>query len=117
MSTDPGKLADQAAEAIRALNHRTQHADSLPYPGDIYSTVGALQRMAYGLPQALGQLRHRLDQLHATGHVRSDAGPADLPERLRESRAWLANAAAAADSLGTALGEAHSHLSHLAWQD
>lgn len=113
---DPAKLADQAAEAIRALNHATQHADALPYPSSIYDTVGALQRMAYGLPQALGQLRDRLDRLHAGGHVTSDNGPQDLPERLRQTRAWLANAAAAADSLGRALDEAHSHLGPLGYQ-
>lgn len=114
--TNPAQLADQAAEAIRALNHRTQHADALPYPTDVYDAVGGLQHMAYGLPQALGQLRDRLDQFHASGRLRSDAGSGDLPERLRQARAWLANATAAADGLGQALGEAHSHLSHLGYQ-
>lgn len=115
--TDPAKLADQAAEAIRALNHATLNTDSLPYPSSIYDTVGALERMAYGLPQAFGQLRHRLDQFHTTRHVTSDAGHSDLPERLRQSHAWLANASAAASSLGHALEEAHAHLSHLAYKD
>lgn len=53
------RLADNAAEAIRALNHATLPADGFPglqHPCDAYYLLGALQQLAFRLPQLLAQL-------------------------------------------------------------
>jgi hypothetical protein len=120
MTTDqqtPSTLAYDAAEAIRGINHLTYNADSLPYPGNISSVLGGLDQMAGRLPQALSQLRRRLDQLHASGHLYSQGGPEDLPQAMKEYRAWLATATAAADSLQHALAEAHNQCASLGYRD
>lgn len=115
----PAELVAQATEAVRQLNRATLWgaADALPYPGDVSSTVGGLRELVQRLPQTVAQLQQRLDELAADGHVRSDAGEADLPVRLEETRAELAEAAAKAEALARSLGEAHSHLAHLGYQD
>lgn len=50
----PTALADEAYEAIRAINHRTMWA-RLPAPV-VYSILGSLKGVGYLLPQALTQL-------------------------------------------------------------
>lgn len=115
---NPAALASSAAEAIRALNHATLDAhgrDGWTYPGDAYDVIGALDRMAGGLNQALEQVWMLLSGLAADGHVRSDRGDIDQP--MTEARAALDDARAAADRLTVALSRAHAATSPLAWQD
>jgi hypothetical protein len=52
-------LADEASEAIRALNHATLPADGAPalsYPADAYYLLGTLQQLAGRLSQLLEQI-------------------------------------------------------------
>lgn len=70
----PAEVADQAAEAIRALNHQLQQ-DALRYAADVYDVVGALKTAAGRLPQLLGELAAWLEREQAAGrlgHVSGD---------------------------------------------
>lgn len=58
-SADACRIADDASEAIRALNHATLPADGCPglqYPSDAYVLLGALAQLAQRLPQLLEQI-------------------------------------------------------------
>lgn len=111
----PAGLAAQAAEAIRSLNHATirNTAAVLPYPGDIASVVSHLQALARRLPQALDQLRRRLDQLAAEGDLYSDDQPEAWAPRVTGADMSLRDAGQAAWALAEALTEAGSDLFHL----
>ena len=65
----PTQLADEAAEAIRAINHLTQGSprDDWQYPGDVYSLVANLSQMAMMLPQALDQASRFITDLNERG--------------------------------------------------
>ncbi|MEU3574724.1 hypothetical protein AB0E96_40930 [Kitasatospora sp. NPDC036755] len=114
--TSPAKLADQAAEAIRALNHATLATgrDDWEFPSNAYDVIGGLDRMAGGLDQALGQVWSLLAKLATAGHVTSDRG--DANRDLDDARSALDAARAAADQLVTALSRAHSATSPLAYK-
>lgn len=112
----PAQLADDAAEAVRALNHATKASgEEWQYPGDAYSTVGDLSTMAMRLPQALEQIHNFIGQLTATGKLRSDRDTLDAD--LSETQAGLHEAVTAADHLHQALNRAHSGLSSIAYKD
>jgi hypothetical protein len=52
-------IADDASEAIRALNNATHPADWCPglqYPADAYDVLGSLHELAYRLPQLVAQI-------------------------------------------------------------
>ena len=108
----PDRLSDDAAEAVRALSHATltQSAAGWEYPGDAYSTVGNLAILAHRLPQALGQLESFIGEHEDAGRLRSDHGPDDLPHRLLDFHAAMAQAIQQARSLGVALDRAHQAL-------
>jgi hypothetical protein len=111
-------MADQAAEALRTLNHLTRRAGTLTDPADAYLLLGALTSLVDRLPQLLDQIstrlhtdlpaRLRLDALAPTGD------PADL---LAGVTADLARAGHHAHRLGTGLNRALQLLSHLAGDD
>ncbi len=114
--TTPAQFADQAAEAIRALNHATLATgrDDWEFPSNAYDVIGGLDRMAGGLDQALNQVWSLLAKLADSGHVTSDRGTPDRD--LRDARDALTAARAAADQLVTALSAAHSATSPLAYK-
>lgn len=61
MSAAPAiEAAEQAAEAVRALNHATITASEFCDPADVYRLLGELGVMAQRLPQALAQLERIL---------------------------------------------------------
>ncbi|PVE13145.1 hypothetical protein [Streptomyces scopuliridis] len=110
----PAQLADDAAEAVRAINHATQsQRPGWEFPGDAYSVVGALARMAAGLPQALDQIGYLPESM--AGNLRSDKGTLDAD--LEDTYGALADAHDAAQTLYEALNRAHSALSPIAYQD
>jgi hypothetical protein len=114
----PAQLADEAAEAVRAINHLTMSPrDDWQYPGDAYSVVGNLAHMAGGLPQAIGQLESLIGSLEDEGRLRSDKGPDDLPGRLVDFHGAIADAIGHAHALQRALSKAHQALSPIAYQD
>lgn len=108
----PAQLADDAAEAIRALAHATltQQAAGWEDPGDAYSVVANLETLAHRLPQALGQTESFIGAYEDAGRLRSDHGPDDLPQRLLTFHSAMAEAIRHAHSLGLALDRAHSAL-------
>jgi hypothetical protein len=114
---DPAQLADDAAEAIRAINHltltRSAGDGSWGYPSHVYRTVGSLSRMAMMLPQALEQDTRFIADLNESGHLRSDRG--QLEEDLSEVFHGLDEARIAAERLYGALSRAHSGLAHLGY--
>lgn len=113
----PTEYADDAAEAIRALNHATgSRREGWQYPGDAYEVVGDLEMMARRLPQALTQARELLEQLRTGGHIRHDKGGDGLPD-VMAAMAGLRSAAEAAEALRDDLRDVHAALSPLAWKE
>lgn len=55
--------ADRMSEAVRAINHLSQLAGSIPEPATIYRIVMHMETAARQLAQALGQLDWRLATL------------------------------------------------------
>ncbi|MFF8430879.1 hypothetical protein ACF07Y_38240 [Streptomyces sp. NPDC016566] len=112
----PQDLADQAAEAIRSLNHATQSAKGeLTYPGDAYELVASLKQLTQRLPQSFEQISRFLGSLAKTSAVTADHGTAD--DHLAEARSGLASAALIAQTLTDHLDHAHSALGPLGYRD
>ncbi|MGV9226438.1 hypothetical protein ACWDPF_27640 [Streptomyces albogriseolus] len=111
----PADISNDAAEAIRQLNHRTRtEHDDWQYPGDAYSTVANLAYLAGGLPQALAQIRALMQRLESSGNLRSDKDTVGTD--LSETFAGLDDARAAAEQLYAALNRAHAGLGSLAYE-
>jgi len=114
----PAQLADDAAEAVRAINHLTLRkptGEGWEFPSDAYSVVGNLGTLVMRLPQALEQLTEFVVTLDANDHVRADDG--DTGDKLVALQAGTTAAVAAAEQLRTALDEMHAALSPLTYQD
>lgn len=110
MTTTAAKAADQAAEAMRALNYLTlprEGAPGLEYPGDVYEVVASLKILAQRLPQLFGQLSLWLGEQHAAGKVGHDSGE-DAAEHVRQVRYWLDTAETCAHELAGALDKVHN---------
>ena len=73
----PAELADDAAEAIRRLNHATIHfapaAEGYGYAGDVDEMLANLLVLVDRLPQALRQASSWLVKEAQAGRVRHDA--------------------------------------------
>lgn len=112
----PAALAGAAAEAIRQINHRILNGgEGWQYPGDAYSLLGSLDRMAGGLPQALDQTRAFVSGLAGDGHLRSVNDTLD--HDVAAAQFALRDAARHAEVLQQALARAHSAVSPLAYED
>ncbi|WP_030390470.1 hypothetical protein [Streptomyces sp. NRRL S-241] len=70
----PGELATEAAEAIRALNHRTLDKASYENPAEVGAAAYALRMLVERLPQTLDQLRTGLLWFGAENTIRMDDG-------------------------------------------
>lgn len=112
-----GELADQAAHAVRLLNHRTRPGTAdLADPLDTAEIIAALASMTSMLPQLLGQLSHWLAREHHDGRLRVDA-LAPLPDPAQTVHALTDNLQHAIQCLQRAAAEldtAHEHAAHLA---
>lgn len=107
----PARLAADAAEAVRALNHATlPAAGGLVFPADAYEVSGSL--LASRLPQALAQLLAFLQSEAAAGRVVMVAGDhaGDPAAVLAAVTASLDAAVASARRLHQALGAAQNQL-------
>lgn len=117
--TTAAALAEQAAEAVRALNHATLRVPGarMRYPGDAYTVIGNLSELAMRLPQALTQLQRFIDELEAAGHLRHDTGdPRRLTRALDGLHTSTDDAVRAARHLYRALEAAHGALGSLAYE-
>jgi hypothetical protein len=74
LNRTPARIADAAAEEIRALNHRTINEDAFDEPAHVYSAIVNLDGLLQGLPQALEQIQHALNGMEKRGEVRMDNG-------------------------------------------
>ena len=112
-----GQLADQAAHAIRQLNHRTRPATSdLADPVETAEIIAALASMADMLPQLLSQLAHWLEHEHHGGRLRVD-DLAPLPDTAQTVHALtdsLHDGITCVQRAATNLHSAHQHAAHLA---
>ncbi|WP_051835683.1 hypothetical protein [Streptomyces sp. NRRL S-481] len=110
----PQDLANQAADAIRSLNHATQNAKGeLNYPSDAYALVASLAQLTRRLPQSFEQISRFLGALAKTGAVTADHGAPD--DHLAEARSGLASAVLIAQTLTDHLDRAHSALGPLSY--
>jgi len=106
------ELADQAAQAVRELNHRTRGAGAFTGPAEIYRLVAELALLVGGLPQLLGQLGQWLHTEHDAGRLRTD-NRTDPDPAVRDAAATLADAGDAAHELAQILVNAQQCLAHL----
>ena len=107
------RLGEQAAEAIRDLNHRTRGQDAFADPTELCCLLADLNATAYRLPQLLSQLDVWLSHEHAHARVRTDNST--HPDALvAAASAALTDAAGYAHRLAAALDTTHQHAAHLA---
>jgi hypothetical protein len=111
------RLSAEAAEAIRQINRHTLGGQSLPYPGDAYSTIASLLDLALRLGQTFDQIQLAVDNLHRKGHLRTDGSGPTLDEALRSLNRGLATAGGAAATMANGLNDAHTALGPIAYQD
>jgi hypothetical protein len=99
-------LAEQAAQAVRAINHATITGPPLPAPC-VYDVLGALKLLGYGLDQATSQLADRLAASVGTFDLYECDG-SDPADQVAVATVALARAAGTARALGELLDAAQS---------
>lgn len=105
--------ADDAYEAIRAINHLTINARSLPAPL-VYRVLGNLK--ALGLSQTLGQLASGLGRSLDTHDVHEDDGR-DPVQSIATAIDHLTRAAELAAQLSDELAKAQNAISRQGYND
>lgn len=118
MTVDPSltDLADGAAEAIRALNHRTLGGSGdLAVPSEVCGVLAALSALATRLPQLTQQLAAVLDRQLRDGQLIADGmTPADAAALVAAIRRSAQVAGCHANEFGRFLDAAHQAAAHLA---
>ena len=120
MTTSPARWAEEAAEAIRALNHATlPGAGGLTEPADVYAVLGSLATLTSRLPQALSQLLGFFQREQAAGRVQIVDGQhtGDPAAALTDLEQTLSCAASSAEALHHALEQAHGTVTWAARTD
>jgi hypothetical protein len=107
-------LADDAAEAIRAINHLTLAA-RLPAP-EVYRILGNLKGVGDRLPQALTQLASGLGRSLNEYPVTQDDG-GDPVQAVATATDHLTRAAQLAAELGVELDLAQAAISHQGYRE
>jgi hypothetical protein len=110
----PAALADEAYEAIRAINHRTMWA-RLPAPV-VYSILGSLKGVGYLLPQALNQLASGLGRSLDEYLVYED-DDRDPVQSVATAADHLSRAVQLAAALGAALELAQRAIAHQGYRE
>ena len=116
--TTVAETAEQAAQAVRRLNHATHPgsggAPLVKYPSDLYAIFGSLASMAHMLPQLLDQsggwLEHHVHEIEVHGGM-FDGDPVAA---VATAQAVLADAKAAAQVLARHLDDVQNVLARLA---
>ncbi|MFE9380363.1 hypothetical protein [Streptomyces sp. NPDC006855] len=111
----PVALADQAAEAVRAVNHTTRAPGAdWQYPSDAYSLIGTLAHLSRMLPQAITQALVPVTDAHQADRLTVDGGKD--PDQAASSAVQTARVAIGrAQRLAEALDQVHSALSPLGY--
>lgn len=115
-----GQLGEQAAQAVRALNHLTRPGvGAVTDPAEVHALVGELACTARRLPQLLGQLSGWLVCEQRAGRLRVDALAPDLDPAAAAAAVIsdLTRASDYAQHAGHALDAAQQTLAHLAVGD
>jgi hypothetical protein len=111
------QLAEQAAQAVRTLNHLTRPGvGALTDPAQVCDVIAALACTVGRLPQLLGQLSGWLVSQQRAGRLRVDvcSPVCDPAAAVADAAAALAQASQCAHQAGRALDAAHQTLAHLA---
>ncbi len=109
----PGQWADDAAEAVRALNHATlRAAGGYVWPADVDAVVAHLTVMIMRTEQALRQGYGWLARAAQAGAVGHDAG-ADVAGELAELRTATVEAIEHVQMLTARLDEMRRVTAHL----
>ena len=113
------RIADTAAEAVRALNYATLPGQGgLTYPGDAYDLLAALGTLAERLPQLCQQVARWLTDEQRAGHLVEGAhGPCGGSDALAVAHTAdaLTRAAWSAVVLRGMLGRAQSDISAVSY--
>ncbi|MFJ3699540.1 hypothetical protein ACIPW9_36360 [Streptomyces sp. NPDC090052] len=108
----PAQHSDDAAEAVRQLNHATLSTSAYPYPGEASKTVLGFIDMLNRLPQSLDQLAAGLRALEGRGGIVMDDG-SEVSEQVSIVLRSLLNAKEALSTARGALQEASTPLFHM----
>ena len=100
------RLADEAARAVRAINHVTITGPPLPAPS-VYGVLGCLKLVGYGLGQANRQLAARLSD-SATMFELYECDGRDPGDTISAAMAALQRASEHAQAVGELLDTAQS---------
>ena len=117
--TTPSGAAENAAEALRTLNHLTLAAPTPGAPGwedvgDVYRVIGELRALTDRLPQACGQLAAGLQRLGDRADWRTDDGTNEHPDALvADAVEGLQMAGRIAKDIGRSIQQAHCSVAHL----
>jgi hypothetical protein len=107
------RLGEQAADAIRELNHHTRDGGAFRDPAELCWLLADLNATVHRMPQLLAQLSRWLTAQHAHAPLRADNG--DCPAQLVDAvTAALADAARHAHQAAADIDTAHQHAAHLA---
>lgn len=118
-ATTPAGAAEEAAEALRTLNHLTIPAPSPGVPGwedvgDIYRVLGELRALVDRLPQACDQLAMGLQRLGDRADWRTDDGTNQHPDEVVATAVeGLQVAGCIAEDIGGNVQQAHCAAAHL----
>lgn len=109
------ELGDQAAEAVRAINHRTRAPGvGWQYPSDAYSLIGTLAHLSRMLPQTITQAIQPVTDAHQADRLTVDGGKD--PDQATSSAVQTTRVAISrAQRLAQALDQMHSALSPLGY--
>jgi hypothetical protein len=89
LTKTPGQLAGDAAEAIRALNHRTLDRKGYSAPPAVGEAAYAIRTLIERLPQSLDQMATALTWFGAEDAIRMDDGT-DPHQAVAECAAAIA---------------------------
>ena len=120
MTASPAQWAEEAAEAIRTLNHATlPWAGELTEPAEIYAVLGSLATLTSRLPQALSALQSFLAREQTAGRVQIVDGEhaGDPAAAVASLTGQLSGAASSAEALQHALEQAHATVTWAARTD
>lgn len=112
LTKTPTQLASEAAEAVRALNHRTLDPKSFDQPGDASDVADAVRTLTERLPQLLTQLGAGLARFDETQAIRMDDG-SDPVTAVAECKAALDTARAQLIAVTSTLGIVTARASHM----
>lgn len=110
-------LAETAAEAIRAANHRTIVPGEVPVP-EVYRILGELSALAHRLPQLCDQLARNVRHRQSNGDLRLDyhsqGTQSTTGHAIGEAEAALAGAADLLPQIGRLLDQAQAAIAFVA---